>query len=107
MKLSYTERFLKSHAAAPQHVQQAFEKQVGLLAENLRHPSIRAKKYDAARDIWQGRVTRSWHFYFTIEGDTYHTSEHHFPPEVADGALRPSVQSNGVDTPPFSRSLRR
>jgi mRNA interferase RelE/StbE len=44
----------------------------GFLVEDLRHPSLRAKKYDVARDIWQARVTRDWRFYFTIEDDTYH-----------------------------------
>ena len=39
--------------------------------QNLRHPSLHAKKYDATRDIWQARVTRGWRFYFQIEGDTY------------------------------------
>jgi len=46
-----------------------------LFAQNLRHPSLRAKKYDAAQDIWQARVTRDWRFYFTIEDDTYHLHE--------------------------------
>ena len=57
---------------APVHVQQAFDKQAMFLLENIRHPSLRVKKYDEASDIWQARVTRGWRFYFTIEGDTYH-----------------------------------
>jgi len=71
VNLYYTDRVLKSYAAAPQRIQEAFDKQVGLLAENLRRPSLRAKKYDESRDIWQGRVTRSWRFYFTIDDDAY------------------------------------
>lgn len=39
--------------------------------ENLRHPSLRAKKYDLVAGIWQARVTRAWRFYFSIEGDAY------------------------------------
>jgi hypothetical protein len=35
-----------------------------------RHLSLRAKKHDEARDLWQARVTRGWRSYFTIEGDT-------------------------------------
>ena len=31
-------------------IQKAFDKQVWLLVENLRHPSLRAKKYDEAND---------------------------------------------------------
>jgi hypothetical protein len=41
------------------------------LLDNLKHPSLRAKKYDESRDIWQARVTRDWRFYVTIEGDAY------------------------------------
>lgn len=72
MKLAYSERFLESLASAPPQVQRTFFKQSHLLLQNLRHPSLRAKKYDEARGIWQARVTRDWRFYFTIEGDVYY-----------------------------------
>jgi len=38
----------------------------------LRHPSLRAKKYDEARDIWQARINSGWRFYFKIEEDVYY-----------------------------------
>lgn len=72
MRLFYTDRFLKSYGQAPVAIQGAFDRRVALLLANLRHPSLRAKKYDAARGIWQARVTRDWRFYFTIERDTYY-----------------------------------
>jgi AbrB family looped-hinge helix DNA binding protein len=45
---------------APLAVRKAFRKQLRFLAENLQHPSLRAKKYDEARDIWQARVNDDW-----------------------------------------------
>lgn len=66
-----TNRFDRDLAAAPPAIQRAFEKQLALLLQNLRHPSLHAKKYDEPRGIWQARVTLSWRFYFTIEGDAY------------------------------------
>lgn len=75
MKLRYSPHFVHSYAAASTQVQKAFDKQVILLLQDFRHPSLRAKKYDEARGIWQARVTRKWRFYFTIEGDTYHLHE--------------------------------
>jgi plasmid maintenance system killer protein len=39
--------------------------------KNLRHPSLRAKKYDEANDIWQARINQGWRFYFQIKGDFY------------------------------------
>ena len=72
------EHVLKSLEEAPLQVQRAFFKQARLLMQNLRHPSLRAKKYEGAGDLWQARVTRDWRFYFTIEGDTYRM--HDFTP---------------------------
>jgi mRNA interferase RelE/StbE len=71
MKLRFHPRIAAQLADAPSAVRKAFDKQVGLLAENLRHPSLRAKKYDEANDVWQARVTKGWRFYFQIEGETY------------------------------------
>jgi mRNA-degrading endonuclease RelE of RelBE toxin-antitoxin system len=75
MKLRYSPHFLRSYDAASPQVQRAFDKQVLLLLRNLRHPSLRAKKYDEARGIWQARISKGWRFYFTVEGDTYHLHE--------------------------------
>ena len=72
MQVRFTDRFWREYHSAPRPVQQAFDRRIKLLAENLQHPSLRAKKYDEGRDTWQARVTRSWRFYFRIEGDTYH-----------------------------------
>lgn len=71
MKLFRTVRFERNYAAAPRAVQKAFDKQSALLLENLRHPSLRAKKYDEANEVRQARVNRDWRFYFIIEEDAY------------------------------------
>jgi mRNA-degrading endonuclease RelE of RelBE toxin-antitoxin system len=47
------------------------DKQLAFLLSNLRHPSLRAKKYDEANDIWQARVDDGYRFYFQIDGETY------------------------------------
>ena len=71
MKIDYLPRALKALEAAPADVRKAFFKQVRLLEQDLRHPSLRTKKYDESKDIWQARVNRGWHFYFNIVSDTY------------------------------------
>jgi mRNA interferase RelE/StbE len=71
MRALYTKRFLESYAAAPERVQRAIDRRVALLLQNLRHPSLRAKKYDEARDIWQARADGGWRFYFRIADDVY------------------------------------
>jgi hypothetical protein len=46
MKVSFSERSLKSFRDAPPGIQRAILKQTRLLARNLHHPSLRAKKYN-------------------------------------------------------------
>ena len=72
MRVTFSERFRRSYESAPPHIQRAFDRRLEFLLQNLRHPSLGAKKYDRERGIWQARVNGGWRFYFTIEGDTYH-----------------------------------
>ena len=69
MQFAYSERFLAALEDAPPAVPKAFFKQLGFLAENVRHPSLRAKKVEDGRELRQARVNRDWRFYFTIEDD--------------------------------------
>jgi hypothetical protein len=71
MRAFYTKRFLEHYAKAPLTIQRAVDRRIALLVQNLRHPSLRAKKYDEVHDIWQARVNGGWRFYFTIEVDLY------------------------------------
>lgn len=72
MRTDYSAFFLRQYHKAPEEIRQALRKQVSLLLENLRHPSLHAKKYDEHGDILQARVSRDWRFYFQIKGDTYY-----------------------------------
>lgn len=70
-------RFLLSYKAKRDYkkltetLQAIADKQFSLLLKNLRHPSLRAKKYDEKNDIWQARVNREYRFYFLIHEGTY------------------------------------
>jgi mRNA-degrading endonuclease RelE of RelBE toxin-antitoxin system len=75
VNIQFTPRATRDYAALPSRLQRAIDKQLDLLRdrpENLRHPSIQAKKYiEAGHDVWQGRVNRNYRFYFEIAEDTY------------------------------------
>lgn len=71
MLIQRTERFLKNYLTASKRVQKACDKQLIFLMEDIRHPSLRAKKYDESRDVWQARINDDWRFYFTIINDIY------------------------------------
>jgi plasmid maintenance system killer protein len=70
MTVEYADAVIDSLESASAAVKRAF-KQARLLEQDLRHPSLRAKKYDERNDLWQARVNRDWRFYFSIAGDTY------------------------------------
>ena len=75
MKIRYSDAVVDALEDVPTAVQKAFFKQTQMLEQNLRHPSLRAKKYDEANNRWQARVNRGWRFYFKIDDDTYFITE--------------------------------
>ena len=71
MNIRFSDSAKKDFKDLPDDIKARARKQLHLLQADLRHPSIRAKKYDESNDVWQGRVNRSYRFYFKIEEDDY------------------------------------
>ena len=71
MRRATTKPFDREFKKFSKEIQNAFEKQITFLLQDIRHPSLRAKKYDEDADIWQARVTKNVRFYFRLEGDVY------------------------------------
>ena len=72
MKIQYTPKFKESFQEFSEAVRKKFYKQIEYLLSDIRHPSLRVKKYDEKRGIWQARVDKRIRFYFLIEADTYY-----------------------------------
>ncbi len=51
MNRRLTPHAVRSYVNAPPNVRKAFDKQAKMLAEDLHHPSLRAKKYDESQDL--------------------------------------------------------
>jgi len=71
MKIQYYSGFKDSLRHFPKEIREKFYKQANYLLHDIRHPSLRVKKYDEARGVWQARVDRNIRFYFLIKSDTY------------------------------------
>ncbi len=71
MKIYVTPKAKRDYEDLPVRLQRAVDKQLDFLLNNMRHPSLRAKKYDESNDIWQGRVNEDYRFYFRIVGEEY------------------------------------
>lgn len=70
MKLLFTKNFIRDYRNLPQHIQIATDKQLEFLLSNPQHPSLNIKKMKDPRNIWEGRVTRSYRFTFQLKNDT-------------------------------------
>lgn len=71
MQIVFTKRADRDLGALSPALQERVTKQVDFLVKDLRHPSVRTKKFDESQGVWQGRVDRSYRFYFVISGDVY------------------------------------
>lgn len=71
MRIIYENELREQLRAFPPEVREKFYKQVEFLKENIRHPSLRAKKYGGVDNIWQARVDKNVRFYFKIEDGVY------------------------------------
>lgn len=71
MRCAPLKAFDDTYVALSENLKKKVDKQLEYLVKDLRHPSLRAKKYDEAEDIWQARIDGGYRFYFKIEGDVY------------------------------------
>ena len=71
MKLARTARFARDFRSLPTDIQRRAAKQLQLLLNNPRHPSLRIKKMEGAQDIWEGRISKIYRFTFQVRHDTY------------------------------------
>lgn len=68
-KIKFTRRFLKSFAHLPRPVQEKIKKQLALLAENPRHPSLQTKPIQGAPGIYEARVDSDYRFTYERDAD--------------------------------------
>ena len=59
-KIKFTRRFLRCFARLPVAIQEKVKKQVVLLAENPRHPSLQSKPIQGAPGLHEARVDRDY-----------------------------------------------
>jgi hypothetical protein len=103
MNIRLTARARQDFSALPRHLKTRARKQFDFLQENLRHPSIQAKKYDASAEVWQGRVNRDYRFLFSNRGRRIRDHSHR-PASKMSGELHAST---GLAMLVVSRRLRQ
>ena len=70
MKFLALRTFQRDYKKLPRHIQKETDNALRLLADNPRHPSLRIKKMQGTKGIWEGSVTMAYRFTFHLEGNT-------------------------------------
>ncbi len=70
-QLQWTHVFKKDYHGLPETIKNQTRKQLRILGENPRHPSLRIKKMTDPRNIWEARITRGYRFTFQIRSGVY------------------------------------
>lgn len=63
-------RFKKSYQHLPEHIKKKVDKQIKILSDNFRHPSLRTKKIKGKTNIWEARIDIFYRLTFEINNDT-------------------------------------
>jgi mRNA-degrading endonuclease RelE of RelBE toxin-antitoxin system len=69
MKLFFTHSFIRDYQNLPDHLQQTVDKKLNLFLSNPQHPSLKIKKMQDPRDIWEGRISKGYRFTFQKQGE--------------------------------------
>ncbi|MEW5871033.1 MAG: type II toxin-antitoxin system mRNA interferase toxin, RelE/StbE family [Chloroflexota bacterium] len=68
-RIKFTRRFLRLYARLPVHIQEKVKKQVRLLAENPRHPSLQTKPIQGVTGIYEARVDQDFRLTYEREAN--------------------------------------
>ncbi len=69
MMLIYEPSFVRDYASLPESIRRRVQKQIRVLLQNPRHPSLRARKIQGYTDIFEARVTRDYRMTYKIAGE--------------------------------------
>lgn len=65
MVIEWSEPFKRDFKVLPTQIQGLFEDKLELLVNShFKHPSLRVKKMQGTKDIWEGSVTMNYRFTF-------------------------------------------
>ncbi len=70
MKIKAYNRFRKSYSKLPEHIQKKVDKQLALLLNDLKHPSLHTKKIKGREGVLEARVDIYYRMSFEIVEDT-------------------------------------
>ncbi len=70
MKFQRTERFKRMYKKLDSEQQNAIKKAISFMSDNIYHPSLRVKRIQGIKGIWEASATMGLRITFNWEGDT-------------------------------------
>ncbi len=68
-KIRFHKRFEKAYVKLPGTIRKKVDKAIRLLADNPQHPSLRSKKIQGVRGIYEARIDRNYRMTYERLGD--------------------------------------
>lgn len=69
MRFERTERFKRAYLKLDEQKRQAVKKALRLMSTDINHPSLRVKKVQGTKDVWEARASAGLRLTFTWVGD--------------------------------------
>ncbi len=71
MELIQTAHFKSDYKKLPASIQKRTDEKLEFLVQNVSHPSLRVKRVQKYKGVFEGRVTRDYRFFFQITTEGY------------------------------------
>jgi mRNA-degrading endonuclease RelE of RelBE toxin-antitoxin system len=71
MKFVRTNHFKRDYKKLPPTIQELTDKKLRLLAQEVSHPSLRVKKVQGLRNVFEGSITMDYRYLFQITSEGY------------------------------------
>ncbi|MEK7817323.1 MAG: hypothetical protein AAB281_03630 [Actinomycetota bacterium] len=66
MRVALTNTFRRDYGRLPKTAQEKVDRQIGMLAKDPHHPSLRVKKIKGTPGIWEARADRGYRMTFVV-----------------------------------------
>jgi len=71
MQLILTTHFKRDYKKLPSSIQKRIDEKLKLLVRNLSHPSLRVKRVQKYKGVFEASITRNYRFFFQITTEGY------------------------------------
>ena len=68
MQLIQTTHFERDYKKLPASIQKRTDEKLRFLVQNVSHPSLRVKRVQKYKGVFEGRVTKDYRFFFNSRG---------------------------------------